>query len=200
MIHSGDCGILVVVLIIDTNAVQLEGLGVIHDMRLIPTMIRSLLLVAFCLLLLGCTPGEETNSTPTRSGEEVISTAKAYAELTRQATAQTPPPTPIPPSPTATPPTPTPEPTETLGPPIATAKYNANIRNGPDEAYDLIDVFFEGQTAEVIGRYNNLVSGTWWYIQRIGEGKDGWVWDEAVTLTGSVDGVPFRDAPPTPNP
>lgn len=164
------------------------------------TMIRSLLLVAFCLLLLGCTPGEEMNSTPTRSGEEVISTAKAFAELTRQATAQTPPPTPIPPSPTAIPPTPTSEPTETLGPPIVTANYNAIVRNGPDEAYNQIDVFFEGQTAEVIGRYNNLVSGTWWYIQRIGEGKDGWVWDEAVILTGSVDGVPFRDAPPTPNP
>ena len=53
---------------------------------------------------------------------------------------------------------------------------------------------------EVIGRYNNLVSGTWWYIQRSGEGKDGWVWDAAVTLTGDIDSVPLRDAPPTPSP
>jgi hypothetical protein len=164
------------------------------------TFIRFILLIVFCSMLLGCSPGEETLSTPTRSGEEVIGTAKAYAELTRQATFQTPPPTPIPPSPTATLPTPTLEPTETLGPPIATAKYNAKVRNGPDEAYNQIDVFYEGQTADVIGRYNNLVSGTWWYIQRAGDGKDGWVWDEAVTLTGYVDGVPLLEPPPSPTP
>jgi hypothetical protein len=164
------------------------------------TIIRIFLLIGFCTMLLGCTSGEETISAPTRSGEEVINTARAYAEQTRQATAQTPPPTPIPPSPTATPLTPTLEPTETLGPPIAIAKYNAKIRNGPDESYNQIDVFFEGQTADIIGRYENPVSGTWWYIQRIGEGKDGWVWDEAVTLTGSVESVPSREAPPTPNP
>lgn len=163
-------------------------------------MSRFFLLIAFCLLLLGCTTGEEMNSTPTWSGEEVISTAKAYAELTRQATALTPPPTPIPPSPTAIPPTPSLEPTETLGPPIVTANYNAYVRNGPDEVYDHIDFFLEGQNADVIGQYENPVSGIWWYIQRIGEGRDGWVWDGAVTLTGFADGVPFLDPPPTPSP
>ncbi len=139
-------------------------------------------------------------STPTRSGEEIISTAKAFAELTRQATAQTPPPTPIPPSPTANPPTPTPEPTETLGPPTVSANYNAYVRNGPDEVYDHIDFFLEGQIADVIGQYSNPVSGTWWYIQRIGEGRDGWVWSGAVTLTGFAGGIPFIDPPPTPTP
>ena len=160
---------------------------------------RFLLLVAFSSLLIGCAPGEEMNSTPTRSGEEVISTAKANAELTRQATAQTPPPTPIPPSPTVTPPTPTPEPTETLGPPIVTANYNAYIRNGPDEVYDHIDFFLEGQTADVVGQYENPISGTWWYIQRIGEGRDGWVWSGAVTLTGFAGDVPILEPPPTPD-
>lgn len=164
------------------------------------TLSRFILLIVFCTLLLGCVTDGEIDPTPTRSGEEVISTAKAYAELTREATALTPPPTPIPPSPTATLPTPTLEPTETLGPPVATAKYNANVRDGPDEAYNRIGIFYEGQTAEITGRYNNLVSGTWWYIQRNGEGKDGWVWDVAVTLSGDIDSVPFRDAPPTPTP
>jgi hypothetical protein len=163
------------------------------------TIIRSLLLVFFCTILLGCTPDEEDISTPTRSGEEVISTAKAYAEQTRQATAQTPPPTPIPPSPTATPVTPTLEPTETLGPPVVTANYNVYVRDGPDEAYKHIDFFFEGQTADVIGRYENLVSGTWWYIRRIGEGKDGWVWSGAVTLTGFADSIPTLEPPPLPD-
>lgn len=161
------------------------------------TIIRFLLLTFLCMMLLGCTPGEENSSTPTRSGEEVIGTARAFAEQTRQATAQTPPPTPLPPSPTVTPVTPTLEPTETMGPPIVTANYDARIRIGPDEAYSQIDVFFEGQIAEVVGRYNNLESGTWWYIERIGEGKDGWVWEGAVTITGSVEVVPLRDAPPT---
>jgi hypothetical protein len=165
-----------------------------------PTMNRFFILVAFCTLLLGCTPSEEMNSTPTRSGAAVINTAKAYAELTRQSTVQTPPPTPIPPSPTPIPPTPTPEPTETLGPPIVTANYNVYVRNGPDEVYDHIDFFLEGQTADVIGQYENPVSGGWWYIQRIGEGRDGWVWSGAVTLTGFTDGVPFLDPPPTPSP
>lgn len=185
---------------IEPNKDTSERLDRIYPVRLMSTLSRYFLFIVFCTLLLGCATDGESDSTPTRSGEEVIGTAKAYAELTREATAQTPPPTPIPPSPTATLPTPTLEPTETLGPPMATAKYNANVRSGPDEAYIKIDVFYEGQTAEVIGRYNNLVSGTWWYIQRIDEGKDGWVWDEAVTLTGSIDSVPFRDAPPTPEP
>ena len=151
-------------------------------------------------MLLGCNPGEETLTTPTRSGEEVIATAKAFAEQTRQATFQTPPPTPIPPSPTATQATPTPEPTETLGPPIVTANYNAYVRDGPDEVYNHIDFLLEGQTADVIGRYDNPVSGTWWYIQRIGEGKDGWVWSGAVTITGDADGVPSVEPPPLPTP
>jgi|GEM_PF-1308369 len=196
MTHSRDCGILVGMLFYDTNEDPAEGLDRVFHMRLMPKINRLFLFILLCLLLLGCTPVDEMNSTPTRSGEEVISTAKAHAELTRQATALTPPPTPIPPSPTATPPTPTPEPTETLGPPIAIAKYNAKIRNGPDEAYNQIDIFYEGQTADIIGRYENPVSGTWWYIQRIGEGRDGWVWYEAVDLAGFIDSVPLRDAPP----
>jgi hypothetical protein len=164
-------------------------------------MLKRFIPLSFLILMLfGCAPTEQVATTRTRSGDEVISTAKALAELTRQATALTPPPTAIPPSPTPEPPTPSPEPTATLGPPIVTANYNAYVRNGPDEAFASIDFFLEGQTADVTGRYENPVTGTWWFIEREGVGVDGWVWSGAVTLSGSDAGVPFVDSPPTPNP
>ena len=93
------------------------------------------LIILIGSLLCGCNPSQDPLMTPTRSGESIISTAKAYAEQTRQATAQTPPPTPITPSPTAIQETSTPEPTETPSMPIVTANYNAYVRNGPDEVY-----------------------------------------------------------------
>ncbi len=151
-------------------------------------------------LLWGCAPRQNSLPTSTRSGEVVIETAKAFAEQTRQATAQTPPPTPVPPSSTPTLATATPVATETPATPIVTADYNAFVRNGPDEAFSHIDFFIEGQTAEVIGRYENQFSGTWWYIRRLDEGKDGWVWSGAVTFSGNPDSVPVLDPPPSPIP
>jgi len=158
------------------------------------------LIILIGSLLCGCNPSQDPLMTPTRSGESIISTAEAYAEQTRQATAQTPLPTPITPSPTAVQETSTPEPTETPSIPIVTANYNAYVRNGPDEVYQNIDYLLAGQPAEVIGRFENNNTGTWWYIRRIGEGKDGWIWGGAVTLSGYAGGVLVLEAPPTPTP
>lgn len=152
------------------------------------------------ILICGCNPGQDPLITPTRSGESIISTAKVYAEQTRQATVQTPPPITISPSPIAIQETSTPEPTETSSVPIVTADYNSHVRSGPDEMYQNIDFLLTGQTAEVIGRFENDNTGTWWYIRRIGEGKNGWIWSGAVTLSGYAGGVPVLEAPPTPTP
>jgi len=40
--------------------------------------------------------------------------------------------------------------------------------------------------------------GTWWYIKRIGQGLNGWVWGGAVTFSGDATGIPYLEAPPTP--
>lgn len=127
-----------------------------------------------------------------RSSEEVLETAQARAEATRQATFQTPPPTPITPSPTVPLITDTPVPTLTPTPdrPIAIADFNAYVRSGADETSENIDFLLQGQRAFIIGRFENELTGTWWYIERIDGGKDGWVWSGAVTTSGDVSGVP----------
>ncbi len=140
--------------------------------------------------------------TPTRSAADVITTAEALADLTRAATLQTLPPTPEPATATATPPGPTSTPTATEGPPIVEADYNAYVREGPDETFAFVDYFLEGQRGEVIGRYENTEYNppTWWYIRRIDQGKDGWVWSGAVTFYGEESGIPVLNVDFTPSP
>lgn len=156
-----------------------------------------LLIFMMTLFLSACSGSTETSGDGRTSGE-VLSTAQAKAEATRQATFQTPPPTPIPPSPTMPLITDTPAPSVTPTPsqPIAIADYNAYVREGPDEAYANVDFFLEGQSAIIVGRFENETNGTWWYIERIDEGKNGWVWDGAVTTSGDVNAVPLLEAPP----
>lgn len=152
------------------------------------------------LLVLSLSACASTEGDPTEQGAIVIETAVAKAEQTRQATMQTPPPTPVTPSPTVPRVTATPIPTETPTPssPIARAEYNAYVRSGPDESFENIDFFLEGQTAEIAGRYTNEETGTWWFIQRIDTGKDGWVWSGAVSVSGDENSIPFLDPPPFP--
>ncbi len=158
-----------------------------------------LLLAGAFLVSAGCSLSAGTASTPTPSAEQVIRTAQAMAEATRGAATPTLPPSPVPPSPTMPLATDTPASTSTPTSPIATADYNANVRSGPDESYPVIDVFLQGQTADVVGRNNNLSSGTsggtWWLLRRIGGGLDGWVFSGAVTLSGDSSGVPNQELP-----
>ena len=149
------------------------------------------------LLASGCGLGGAP-ATPTINSDDVMSTAEAYAEETRQAVTATPSVTPIPPTSTIPPPTSTPLPSSTPNFPFVTAKYNVAVRGGPSEEYPVIDLFLEGQTAQVAGRLDDTPIGTWWYIIRIGQGINGWVWGGATDLTGNVAGVPVLEAPPTP--
>ena len=159
-------------------------------------LIRFVALLSLGLVISAC------SSTPaTRSPEQVLASAQAAAELTIQATQLTPEPSA---TASATPEadTPTPEPTATptIDRIIAVADYNAFVREGPDESFSDIDFFLEGQQAEVVGRFENPVSGTWFLISRIEAGRDGWVWSGAVTLNADPSTVPEVEAPSTPEP
>jgi hypothetical protein len=162
---------------------------------------RLLCLILFASIIFsGCSSNGNTPEQPTRSSEDVIRTAEAIAEKTRQFSTNTPEPIPteVVPSPTIVESTSTPIPTETPASPKVRANYNANVRSGPDEIYPVVDFFYEGQEADVIGLNIHPVLGTWWYIKRIGQGLNGWVWGGAVTLSGDAGGIPYFEAPPTP--
>jgi len=151
--------------------------------------------ITLLIALYGCSNIEET---PARTSEDVLRTAEAIAAQTRQSSTATP----VIPTQTATPEppeaTPTPVVTATPEDPMVEALYNANVRSGPDENYPIIDIFFQEQLAEAIGRYDHPNLGSWWFIRRVGEGLNGWVWGGAVNFYGSPALVPFFDPPPTP--
>jgi hypothetical protein len=148
-------------------------------------------LFVFSSTLWSCASIDSTEGEPTRTSSEVLATAQARAELTREATFQTPPPTPITPSPTA--PlvtlTPTTTPTPTPSQPTVTADYNANIRSGPDATYENIDFLLENQQGVIVSLYENETNGTWYFIEHIDQGRDGWIWSGAVTVSGDLSGV-----------
>jgi uncharacterized protein YraI len=162
------------------------------------TASRLGLVALLALGLIACGRSQETTGTPTISSDDVLKTAEAIAEATRNAATPTPSQTPLTPTATEILETATPEATTTPLSPVVVADYNANVRTGPDEIFPAIDVLLQGAQANVVGRYQNEVNGTWWSIRRIGGGLDGWVWGGAVTLSGDANLVPFLESPPTP--
>ena len=159
---------------------------------------RGLPLTALLLgLLAGCNfPGSEAIP-PTLSSDQVVETAQAIAQATLAAV--TPTATRLPPTPSPAIPTNTPLPAATLTPasPVVTANYNANIRRGPGENYEVLDYLLGGKQADVLGRYDNSPIGTWWYVRPIGGGITGWVWAGALAFSGSDFGIPALTPAPT---
>ena len=155
---------------------------------------RVLVALALAAALAGCGGGAAGEQD--LSSEGAIATAQAAAAQTRAAFTPTEPPTPVPPTPTPVLETATPTVTATPDAPIVTASYHAYVRAGPGADFEAIDFFLEGQRAEVIGRFENPVDGTWWYVRRIEVGRDGWVWSGAVTLGGDAGRVPAFATPP----
>lgn len=162
--------------------------------------ISLLILLLLVITLSSCSSKSAVTEQPTRSSEDVIRTAEAIAEKTREFSTSTPEPTQIPPSATIVLSTATPEPTATLTSPKVVPNYNANVRSGPGEGYPIVDFFLVDQEADVIAIHIHETMGTWWYIKRIGQGLNGWVWGGAVTLSGDASGLPLWEAPPTPTP
>jgi len=160
--------------------------------------LSTFILLLVVLTLASCSSNNDVTEEPTRSSEDVIRTAEAIAEKTRQFSTSTPEPSQVPPSPTTIIDTATPEPTATLASPRVVPKYNSNVRSGPGEEYPIIDFFFVDQEADVIALHIHETMGTWWYIKRIGSGLNGWVWGGAVEFSGDASGIPLWEAPPTP--
>ena len=148
-------------------------------------------------LLAGC---RGASGPPTLSSDDVLRTAQAIAEQTRSAPTDTP--TPVLGTATPTLALPTSTPTETSTPNFAaiTASYNVSVRSGPGEEYPILDLFLQGQTAQVIGRFDESPIGTWYLVTRIGQGINGWVWSGATEASGDLVGVPILEPPPTPEP
>jgi hypothetical protein len=163
--------------------------------------IKSFCLISILsLMITSCSSNQGPSEIPTRSSEDVLRTAEAIAEKTRQASTNTPEPIPTQavPSATVVEQSPTPIPSDTPTSPRVRANYNANVRSGPDVTYPSIDVFYEGNEADVVGQNIHPTMGTWWYIKRVGPGLNGWVWGGAVTFSGDASAIPYFEAPPTP--
>ena len=163
-----------------------------------PHRVWKVILTPLIVIILSGCSSNGSAAEPTRSSEDVLETAKAVAEITRHATFQTPPPTPVTPSPTIPPLTETPVPTETplSATPMVTSNYNAYVRVSPSEDQAHLGFFLLDQSAVVAGRFENSISGTWWLIQRVDELKDGWVWGGAVTFVGDESVVPLIENMP----
>jgi hypothetical protein len=198
MSSSALCGILV--LVCSVKGVPLSSYQPVFKRNRVGAVMGTLAILALLpMALMACGAESDLAATPTRSGEEVLATAYAAAEATKIVTVQTLPATPVTPSATVVTSTPTPSATATPDVPIATSDYNAFVREGPDESFPDIDFFLQGQRAEIIGRYDNLTTGTWYYIHRLDAGRDGWVWSGAVTVVGNLDSVPYFESPPLPD-
>jgi uncharacterized protein YraI len=137
------------------------------------------------------TPATATNLSDDQS--DLIATITAQA-LTIQAPSETP---------LAPTETPTPESTATitLTPtpevPMASVSVNTNCRSGPGLQFDLIGALNIGQTAEVVGKYQN---GAYWIIKTPGSSGNCWLWGNYATVSGNTSNLPEYPSPPTPTP
>jgi hypothetical protein len=159
---------------------------------------KAMAVVLILVTTAGCRGG--SSAPPTVSSDDVLATAHAIAQMTRNAPTDTPTPVPETATPTVPPDTPTPSATATLNFPAVTASYPVSVRSGPGEEYPILDLFLEGQAGQIIGRYDLTPIGTWYLITRIGQGINGWVWSGATVVTGDISTVPVLEAPPTPEP
>ncbi|HSO12850.1 MAG TPA: CARDB domain-containing protein [Anaerolineales bacterium] len=134
------------------------------------------------LLTLACTLSASTSqpsTEPTLSAQDIAATAVSIA-LTSQASSNGVQPSQPPPPLTeaaATLPTATAIPSATQCVATVTATTNANVRSGPDTAYDVVGYLPTGGIAQVSGQND---ARTWWYIQFAG-GPGGYAW-----IAGSV--------------
>ncbi len=80
--------------------------------------------------------------------------------------------------------------------PLVTANVVANVRSGPDTAYDAVGTLSQGQTATIAGRND---ASTWWYIEYpVGSGRHGWISGTVVTSACVPAVVQVVAAPPSP--
>jgi uncharacterized protein YraI len=159
---------------------------------LIGTLVLALAALSACNL-----PGQPpatAESESTFSQEELVATMVAATLAAQSPTGETPQP------PTETP-TPENTATITLTPtpevPTASVSVNTNCRTGPSTQFDLIGALTVGQTAEVVGKYQN---GAYWIIKTPGSSGNCWLWGNYATVSGNTSNLPEYPSPPTPTP
>ncbi len=133
-------------------------------------------------------PPQSLNGTPRWETQTVLPlTATATDTPTRQPSG-TPTPTPSP-----RPPTGTPTSSSTLGHPSARLLLNANCRQGPDAAYEVVTSLLADQTVEIDGRDQD---GGWWWIRLPNSQAHCWIGGNLVEASGNLGSLPVVAAPP----
>lgn len=80
--------------------------------------------------------------------------------------------------------------------PLVSANVVANVRSGPDTAYDVVGSLSQGAAAAVAGRND---ASTWWYIDYpAGSGNHAWIAGTVVTAACLPAAVQVVAAPPFP--
>lgn len=80
--------------------------------------------------------------------------------------------------------------------PLVTTNVVANVRSGPNTAYDIVGSLALGQTATVAGRND---ANTWWYIDYpAGSGGHAWIAGSVTTASCLPTAVQVVVAPPLP--
>jgi hypothetical protein len=88
--------------------------------------------------------------------------------------------------------------TVNLTPGIVTVSVSANTwcTTGPDVIYDKVLILYAGQTAEVVGSFND---GFYWIIRDPNNpSRTCWLWGYYATVTGDWRALPVYTPPPTP--
>jgi hypothetical protein len=86
----------------------------------------------------------------------------------------------------------------TLETPMITVSVDTNCRTGPGSIYQRVGMLLVGETAEVVGRGQN-VDGEFWYIRNPDEGLEYcWVWGGYATVTGNTLPLLFMSPQPPP--
>lgn len=156
-------------------------------------------IIMLTLATFACSLPGQAPTTPATATDLPDDQPDLIATITAQAlTIQAPSETPLPPSET---PTPESTATITLTPtpevPMASVSVNTNCRTGPNIQFDLIGALNVGQTAEVVGKYQN---GAYWVIKTPGSSGNCWLWGNYATVTGNTSNLPEFPSPPTPTP
>ncbi len=101
-----------------------------------------------------------------------------------------------------------PSPTMTLGPaetatatlsptpsvPTALFIMNANCRSGPDKTKTAVMSFLKGESAEIVGR-NEELDDTWWHVKIPNSNDKCWVSTITAQVIGSYDDIPTIPPP-----
>jgi uncharacterized protein YraI len=172
-------------------------------MQHIVRMNKSLLVILIGMLVLGSALGclgcpltsliagaPTPEPTPTRTPKPTFTLAPAATDTPIPTNTPNVPPTP------SSPPTPVPTPTPITQPEATVTIKALNVRSGPGTNYSRVAQVKEGTKLKIIGR----TEASDWLKIVTGDGKEGWVSAEFVTVNTDLGPVAVAQAPPAPTP